>query len=251
MGYLHEGHLSLVDRARRENDLVVASIFVNPLQFGPGEDLAKYPRNLRRDRALLRGARTDLLFEPRPDFYPAGFATSVQVPRLAEPFCGPFRPGHFAGVATVVSKLLLAAEPDRLYLGQKDYQQAVLLARLVRDLNFGCRVVICPTVRESDGLAMSSRNVYLGEAERAYAPALYRGLRDVAARIRNGSIRSAGGARKAMERHLAGGPIRLQYADVRSADDLSPVQPLRGRLVLAVAAFLGRTRLIDNILVRA
>ena len=251
MGFLHEGHLSLVRRAKRENDLVVASIFVNPLQFGPGEDLAAYPRDLPRDHKLLRGEGTDLLFEPGDDFYPEGFVTRVSVERLDAPLCGRFRPGHFIGVTTVVAKLLLACEPDRLYLGRKDYQQAMILERMARDLNFGLKVVVCPTVRERDGLAMSSRNIYLSETERAWAPNLYRALRATSLLIEAGEVTTEARAKAEVERRLFGGPMRLQYVEVLDAKELSPVDPLEGDLVLAAAGFLGRARLIDNVPVRA
>lgn len=248
MGFLHSGHLSLVERARRECDLVTASIFVNPLQFGPGEDLAAYPRAPRRDHLLLRRGGADLCFEPRPEsFYPEGFATRVRVHGLEEPLCGRHRPGHFVGVATVVTKLLAAGEPDRLYLGGKDYQQAILLARMVRDLNLPVRLVICPTVREPDGLAMSSRNIYLTREERRWAPNLYRALRAVSACVRHGEIRTARAAEEVVRGMLSGGPGRLQYVELLSAADLAPVHPLRGRLVLALACFVGKARLIDNV----
>ncbi|MBK8230073.1 MAG: pantoate--beta-alanine ligase [Candidatus Eisenbacteria bacterium] len=250
MGYLHDGHLALVRAAREECDLVVASIFVNPLQFAAGEDLAKYPRDLPRDHRLLRKADVDLLFEPE-NFYPEGFATRVSVERLGERLCGRYRPGHFVGVSTVVTKLLAAAEPDRLYLGRKDYQQAMILTRMVADLNLPVRVVICPTVREADGLAMSSRNVYLTPEERAWAPNFYRALRATALLIESGEVRGAGEATAEVERRLLGSPMRLQYAEALTADDLAPIDPLTGDLVLAAAVFLGKARLIDNVAVRA
>ncbi len=248
MGYLHEGHLSLVRRARRENARVVASIFVNPLQFAPAEDLATYPRAPERDHALLRAEGVDLVYEPEPGgMYPPGFATRVSVEGLDERLCGPYRPGHFTGVATVVLKLLNAAEPDRLYLGGKDWQQARIISRMAQDLDLPVRVVVCPTVREPDGLAMSSRNSYLSPEERAAAPALYRALRETSGEIREGRLRTAESAARAVARRLARAGGRLQYADVLEAEDLRPVRPLAGRLVLAAAWILGRTRLIDNI----
>lgn len=251
MGFLHEGHLALARRARTECDLVVASIFVNPLQFGPGEDFAAYPRAPRRDRAMLRREGVDLCFEPTVEqMVAAGFATRIEVRGLDAPLCGRFRPGHFTGVATIVAKLLGAVEPDRLYVGAKDYQQSLVITRMARDLNLGVRVVVCPTVREPDGLAMSSRNTYLTAEERGWAPTLYRALRDVALGIRSGALIEAGETRRALRGRLAGGPGRLQYAEVLSADDLSEVDPLEGRVVLALAYRLGRARLIDNVVVR-
>lgn len=253
MGYLHEGHLSLARRARRECDLVVASIFVNPLQFGPKEDFAAYPRAPRRDRDMLRSEGVDLCYEPTAGgMYPEGtegFATRVEVGGLDTPLCGRYRPGHFAGVATVVAKLLGAVEPDRLYLGAKDYQQSLVITRMVRDLDLGVRVVVCPTVREADGLAMSSRNSYLTPEERAWAPALYRALRDVAAGIRSGALIGAEETRQALRGRVSGGPGRLQYGEVLSATGLTEVDPLEGRVVLALAYELGRARLIDNLVV--
>jgi pantoate--beta-alanine ligase len=251
MGALHEGHLALIRRARRQNDQVVASIFVNPLQFGPREDFSAYPRPRREDRARLREEGVDLLFEPEPvQFYPHGFSTQISVQGLDAHLCGPFRPGHFSGVATVVCKLLMAAEPDRLYLGQKDFQQARILERMAEDLNFPVRVVICPTVREPDGLAMSSRNRYLSAEERVWAPEIYAALRQTAAAIDSRSLRSRAPAERALARSLRGGPGRLQYAEVLSSRSLLPVDPLEGELVVAVAYLLGKARLIDNVLVR-
>ncbi len=254
MGALHEGHLRLVRQARAECDRVVVSIFVNPLQFGPREDFASYPRDPARDRRLLRAESVDLLLAPDATFYPSGFATRVRAPGLDAHLCGPFRPGHFEGVATVVTKLLHATEPDRLYLGQKDYQQAALLRRMCLDLDLPVAVRIVPTVRERDGLALSSRNVYLSPEERAAAPRLHASLKATAAEIASGRLRSSRAVTESVARrlHRASGPrFELQYAEAVSADDLQPVEPLRGRLVLAAAALLGRTRLIDNVLVRA
>jgi len=252
MGALHRGHLALVERARRENDRVIASIFVNPLQFGPGEDYQRYPRARRTDHALLRAGGVDLLYAPAAErLYPQGFTTRVAVPALDGVLCGRFRPGHFTGVATVVMKLLAAAEPDRLYLGSKDYQQAQILRRMVADLDLGVAVVVCPTVREADGLAMSSRNAYLTPEERRWAPALYRALREAASGIRAGRIATPAAARREVTRLLRDGPGRLQYVEVRGADGLEEMPHLRGELVLAVAYFLGKARLIDNVVVRA
>jgi len=252
MGFLHEGHLSLVRRARRENDRVVVSLFVNPLQFAPGEDLAAYPRDPERDRRLLRSEGVDLAYEPEAGaLYPEGYRTRVEVAELGERLCGRSRPGHFLGVTTIVAKLLHAADPDRLYLGQKDFQQAVILGRMVRDLDFLVKVVVCPTVREPDGLALSSRNTYLTAEERGFAPTLQRTLREVGGEIEAGDIRTPSAASEAVEARLASGPGRLEYAEVLSRDDLLPVNPLTGELVLALAYRLGRARLIDNVWVSA
>ncbi|MEZ4648942.1 MAG: pantoate--beta-alanine ligase [Candidatus Eisenbacteria bacterium] len=248
MGFLHEGHLSLVRRARRENDRVVASIFVNPLQFAPTEDLDAYPRDMKRDRKLLSAEGVDLVYEPEAAaLYPDGYRTHVEVSGLDGVLCGVSRPGHFRGVTTVVTKLLHAADPDRLYLGQKDHQQAVILARMVRDLDFAVKVIVCPTVREKDGLAMSSRNAYLTPEERAWAPNLQRALLEVKRGIEAGRIKRPDAATREVSTLLASGPGALDYAEVLSRDELVPVDPLRGKLVLAAAYKLGRARLIDNV----
>ncbi|MFB3909397.1 MAG: pantoate--beta-alanine ligase [Candidatus Eisenbacteria bacterium] len=252
MGALHAGHRSLLARARKANDRVVASIFVNPLQFGPGEDFARYPRPLARDRRALLDEGCDLLYLPRPErLYPAGFATRVSVGGLlSSSLEGEHRPGHFDGVATVVAKLLIAVEPDRLYLGQKDAQQAILLKRMVADLDFGIEVVVCPTVREPDGLALSSRNVYLSAEERQWAPALHRALEEAAEAA--GGAQDAALARRAeqaLARSLASGPGKLDYARVVDAGTLG--EPQAGRpWLIALAYRLGPTRLIDNVIVR-
>ncbi|MCA9729659.1 MAG: pantoate--beta-alanine ligase, partial [Candidatus Eisenbacteria bacterium] len=249
MGFLHEGHLALVRRARRECDFVVASIFVNPLQFGPGEDFTTYPRDLLRDRRLLRAEGADLLFEPEADaFYPEDFSTTVEVAHLDTRLCGPRRPGHFRGVATVVLKLLHATDPDRLYLGQKDFQQARILQRMVRDLDLAVRVVTVPTVREPDGLALSSRNTYLSRAERAWAPQLQRALVGAKEAILAGALHRPGEVVQFVETAVEGGPGTLEYAEVLGQDALAPVDPLSGPLVIALAYRMGKARLIDNVL---
>jgi pantoate--beta-alanine ligase len=250
MGALHGGHASLIARARRECDRVVASIFVNPIQFGPREDYARYPRPLARDRAILREGGTDLLYRPAASaMYPEGFQTRVHVARLSAPMEGAARPGHFDGVATVVLKLLAAVEPDRIYLGQKDAQQAAVLARMIQDLDLGVKVVVCPTVRERDGLALSSRNAYLNAEERAWAPALGSALERGAVLLRWGG---AGAARKVetiVRRLLARGPGKLEY--VRAVDSATLEAPLAGRpILLALAYRMPSARLIDNVVVR-
>jgi len=251
MGALHIGHRSLLRRARRECDRLVASIFVNPLQFGPKEDFTRYPRPIRADLSILREEGSDLLYRPEAvTLYPSDYETRVSVLHMREPLDGMSRPGHFDGVATVVAKLLMAVEPDRLYLGQKDAQQAVVLKRMCRDLDLGVRIVVCPTVRERDGLACSSRNAYLTREERAWAPALYAVLREAAAGVRSGKLRSARQTEAMMRRRLARGPGRLDYAAAVDAATLARATPGRAWL-LAVAYRLGSARLIDNILVPA
>ncbi|MEK7823507.1 MAG: pantoate--beta-alanine ligase [Candidatus Eisenbacteria bacterium] len=248
MGAIHAGHLSLVARARRHADRVVASVFVNPLQFGPREDYRRYPRPVGRDRALLRGAGVDLLWEPRAaEFYPPGHRTRVRVTGLGDGLEGASRPGHFEGVATVVLKLLNVVGPDTLWLGQKDAQQARLLERMVADLDLPVRVRRGPIVRERDGLALSSRNAYLEREERRQAVALWRGLRAARARLRAGE-RSTARLRAAVRRVWRAYPlVREGYVAVVDADRLEPVTRVRGRVLVAVAARVGRARLIDNL----
>jgi pantoate--beta-alanine ligase len=249
MGALHDGHRSLLRRARRECDRLVASIFVNPLQFGPREDLSRYPRSLARDRSMLIAEGTDLLYNPSARaMYPPGFTVRIEVPGLGDGLEGASRPGHFAGVATVVAKLLNTLEPDRMYLGQKDAQQAIVLSKMVRDLDLGVRVVVCPTVRETDGLALSSRNAYLTRPERAWAPSLHRVLRETAAALRTGEM-TPRGAEASIRRRLANGPGKLDYARAVDAETLGPVRTARP-ILLSLAYHLGKARLIDNVVVR-
>ena len=249
MGAIHDGHLTLVRRARVSADRVVASVFVNPLQFGPGEDFASYPRPVRRDRALLAAAGVDLLWEPRgADLYLPGHCTRVRVAGLGDVLEGAARPGHFEGVTTVVLILLEAVAPHVLWLGQKDAQQAVLIERMARDLRLPVKVRRGPTVREPDGLAMSSRNAYLAPAERAQAVALSRGLAAARAALVAGERSAARVARavRAVWRHH---PLVLEeYVAVVDAQTLEPVKDVRAarRLLVAVAARVGPTRLIDN-----
>lgn len=251
MGALHEGHLSLVQLARTHVQRVVASVFVNPTQFGPNEDFDAYPRNEARDAELLAGAGCDMLFAPTvAEMYPDGFATTVTVTGVSEPLDGQARPGHFAGVATVVSKLLNQAQPDVAVFGEKDYQQLQVIRRLVRDLDLPVEIVGAPTARAADGLALSSRNAYLTEAERAIAPQLSAALRAAIAELNAGGRIDAAEAR-AVETLRAAGFGRIDYVEVRDAADLSRLGPGpvdRPARILA-AAVLGRTRLIDNMAV--
>ncbi len=253
MGSLHEGHLALVRRAKKENDIVVVSIFVNPLQFGPKEDYKRYPRNFTRDAQLLRRENTTILFEPSlKDFYPSDFQTSVSLNKLSKPLCGARRPAHFGGVCTVVLKLLGLVTPDRLYLGQKDYQQFRVVEQMVRDLDFPAEVKMVPIVREKDGLAMSSRNIFLSKAERAEAVFLYRALQEGQRLVRAGT-RDLPKIRKMMRAVLKKASLgRLDYLEIVDARSLEPVVELRSgsRVLIALAAFFGKTRLIDNLLIR-
>lgn len=253
MGYLHEGHLSLIRVARRENDLVVVSIFVNPTQFGPSEDFERYPRDLDRDRDLAAAAGTDLLFTPSTDeMYPdgpGGQQVWVDPGLLAEHLCGASRPGHFRGVATVVAKLFAALEPDRAYFGEKDAQQVTIIRRMARDLGFPVDVRSLQTVREPDGLALSSRNVYLEKTERQHAPGLWKALQEAARRVEAGERDPGAVERLVRSRIEAVAPeARIDYVSVVDASTLQPVRgTIRGRVLIALAVYFGRTRLIDNI----
>lgn len=251
MGSLHAGHASLLGLARRCGDRVVLSIFVNPLQFGPREDFAGYPRDLRQDLRLARRERVDLAYVPRDRaMYPPGFQSRVQVPELAGRLCGAVRPGHFDGVCTVVTKLLHHVEPHVLLLGQKDAQQALIIRRLIRDLDLDVELVVGPTVREPDGLAMSSRNAYLTPRERAQAPAIYLALRAGVAAIAGGERRTAV-VRRVISERLARAPlIRPEYVALVDTANLVEHDRLPPEVLGAVAARLGRARLIDNVLVR-
>ena len=254
MGYLHAGHVSLVERARAENDHVVVSIFVNPTQFGPHEDLSRYPRDLPRDLALLEAAGADVVFTPPvEEVYPAGFGTYVEPTGvLAERLEAATRPGHFRGVATVVTKLLLMVAPDRVYFGQKDAQQVAVVRRMVADLNLPVEVRVLPTVREADGLAMSSRNKYLDPEDRAAAVVLNRALRAGAATFEDKPAGSVTAVIAAMTAVVAAEPrANLDYADVCDPDTFDPLTELRAPALLAIAAQVGPARLIDNFLLHA
>ena len=248
MGYLHDGHVSLMREARAETHLVVASIFVNPLQFGPGEDLEAYPRDLERDTALAEAAGVDVLFVPGgPEMYPTPVLTTVSVAGVSEPLEGASRPTHFAGVATVVAKLFAIVGPCRAYFGAKDFQQVAVVRRMARDLSFPVEVVACPTLREHDGLAMSSRNVYLTPAEREAAPVIYTALRAGAAAIGAGE-RDPAAVRGLMSGIIEAEPLAgLDYAEVVDADSFLVPDPLAGNLRLLAAVRFGRARLIDNV----
>jgi pantoate--beta-alanine ligase len=250
MGALHEGHLSLVALAKSKAERVVASIFVNPLQFGPREDLNRYPRDEAGDLAKLEGAGADLVFAPdTAEMYPDGFSTRVSVGDLTEDLCGANRPNHFDGVATVVTKLLVQCGPDLAVFGEKDYQQLLVIKRLVRDLNLPVEILGGPIVREMDGLALSSRNAYLSPAERKTAPLLYQTTFEVAADLSKG--RGADDAAEAGRFKLEAEGFRVDYVAVRDPETLKPLSgPVKRARVLA-AAYLGRTRLIDNVAVPA
>jgi pantoate--beta-alanine ligase len=246
MGALHEGHLSLVRRAKKECGRAIASIFVNPTQFGPTEDLSKYPRDLEGDMKKLASAGCDALFTTAPEeMYPAGFVTWVTVEKLTAGLCGASRPTHFRGVTTVVTKLFHVVAPDRAYLGEKDYQQVTVLRAMVRDLDMTVEVVPCAIVREADGLALSSRNMYLSKEERARALALSRGLAKARAAYALGE-RTAKRLEAIAVDEVLGASARLDYANVVDGDTLEPLVLADDRAVLALAAYVGKTRLIDN-----
>lgn len=249
MGYLHAGHISLVQRAREENDHVAVSIFVNPTQFGPQEDLARYPRDLKRDLELLEAEGVDLVFAPEvPEMYPAGFQTYVDVTEVTRPLEGASRPGHFRGVATVVLKLFNIVQPDRAYFGQKDAQQAVVVGRMTRDLDLPLEIVICPIAREVDGLALSSRNVYLSSRERLAATVLSRALRAAGERYAAGE-RGGDALRAAMSAVLAAEPLaRPEYVSAADPETLAELERAENGVLLSMAVRIGTTRLIDNVL---
>jgi pantoate--beta-alanine ligase len=249
MGALHEGHLSLVRAARAASDAVAASIFVNPTQFGPNEDLAKYPRTFERDCELLEDEGVELLFAPAvEEMYPAGAATWVTVEGLSEKLDGRSRPGHFRGVTTVVAKLFNIVEPDAAFFGQKDAAQVAIIRRMVRDLHLPVEIVVCPIVREADGLALSSRNAYLDPEQRRQALVLHRSLmraHELASAGERDAVKLAVAGRAEFGREAA---VRLDYFEIVNPDTLDPVEDISGGALVAVAAFVGGTRLIDNIL---
>ncbi len=248
MGALHEGHLSLIRRARQECGFVAVSIFVNPIQFGPREDLKKYPRPLMRDYLLCKKEGVGLVFHPSAAvMYPAGYRTSVLVSELSDVLCGKFRPGHFSGVATVVSKLFNIVQPDTAYFGQKDAQQAVIIERMVRDLNIPVKIKICPIVRGRRGLALSSRNVYLDDAGRKDALILQSSLKLARQLIKDG-MRSSRSIIRRMEQLIRGVKnARIQYIEIVDARDLRPVKYVKNGALIALAVYIGAVRLIDNI----
>ena len=257
MGALHEGHLSLIRRCREENDISIASIFVNPMQFEPSGDFSRYPRNVEDDMAELKKAGVDILFMPGVEnIYPEGFATYVNVEHLPDRLCGHFRPGHFRGVATVVTKLLNIVRPARAYFGRKDFQQFLIIRQLVRDLNIDTETVMCPTVREADGLAMSSRNRYLSPEERNAATVIYRTLCEAKKMVVSGNV-TFGEVKSFMKNTLSTEPLvkEVQYAsafDPATLEDMASLKITMYRkknILLAIAVRIGKARLIDNELV--
>jgi len=247
MGYLHEGHLALVRQARRENAAVIVSIYVNPTQFGPREDFGAYPRDLDRDLELLRKEGTDIVFVPLDDeVYPPGFSSWVDVEKVTERLEGESRPGHFRGVATIVAKLFNIVQPTRAYFGQKDAQQVMAIKKMVADLNMNLEVVIVPTIRESDGLAMSSRNIYLNPKERQAATVLFKAL-TLAQQLRRGGKKDAEGIRRRMALLIQKEPLaRVDYVSIADAETLEELNLLDRPAVASLAVRIGKTRLIDN-----
>ena len=247
MGYLHEGHKSLIDKAVQQNDRVVVSVFVNPIQFGPGEDLATYPRDLERDAALCEAAGASLIFHPeKENMYFDDFCTFVDMDGLTKGLCGKTRPTHFRGVCTVVSKLFHIVQPDRAYFGQKDAQQLAVIRRMVRDLNFDLEIVGCPIIREEDGLAKSSRNTYLSQEERAAAGIMHKGLLRGEEMIRNGE-RDASVVIREITGIIESEPLaKVDYVEVVDFDRIEKIDAIEGNVLAAVAVYIGKTRLIDN-----
>ena len=248
MGYLHEGHLTLVRSAKKQADIVIVSIFVNPLQFGPKEDFSRYPRDLERDLALLQEEGVNCVFAPTAEeMYPEGFSTFVEVSgELTEVMCGKSRPGHFKGVATVVTKLFNIVTPDLAFFGQKDAQQLFIIEKLVRDLNLNVEIVRVPTRREEDGLAMSSRNTYLSPEERKAATILYRALKRGEELVLTGE-RNPEKLKLILEEYIKTEQrAHIDYVEVRSVPDLKPMAKIQGKFIIALAVYIGKTRLIDN-----
>lgn len=250
MGYLHEGHQSLIKKAVEENDKVVVSVFVNPIQFAPNEDLETYPRDIEKDTALCNETGADLIFNPSPEeMYPAGFSTHINMDNLTKELCGKTRPTHFGGVCTVVGKLFNIVKPDRAYFGQKDAQQLAIIKQMVRDLNFDLEIIGCPIIREADGLAKSSRNTYLSSNERQAALVLSRAIELGKTMVQNGE-RDAFAITKAMMELIQKEKLaKIDYVSVVNALTIEPIEILQGEVLVAIAVYIGKTRLIDNFMI--
>jgi len=250
MGYLHQGHLSLVQKAREENDIVVVSIFVNPTQFGPNEDYSRYPRDLERDLRLLNPFNVDYIFNPSvEEMYPAYYSVFVDETEMSKYLCGARRPGHFRGVCTVVTKLFNIVRPTHAYFGQKDAQQFRILRRMVENLNMDVEMVEMPIVREPDGLAMSSRNVYLSDEERREAPRLYKSLLEAKKLIDSGE-RDVQKIKDEIQRVLNHPLLKIDYVEIVDEKTLIPVDRIEGDVIVAIAVFFGKARLIDNVIIK-
>lgn len=252
MGYLHEGHLSLVRLSKQQNDITIMSIFVNPIQFGPNEDYDRYPRDFERDKSLAEKEGVDYIFYPSvEEMYPEDFKTVVSVKKITEIMCGKSRPGHFDGVATVVLKLFNIVNPDRAYFGQKDAQQLAVIKQMVKDLNLDVEIIPCPIVREQDGLAMSSRNVYLSEEERKSAAVLYRALNLAKEMIEKGE-KDVSSIKRAMEEMILKEKYtKIDYIEFVNNETFEIISKVEGKVLIALAVFVGKARLIDNIVVEA
>lgn len=250
MGALHEGHLSLVHRARKENDILVVSIFVNPKQFGPNEDYLRYPRPFERDRKLCEKEKVDILFAPSvKEMYPDGYLSYVTVEKLSDKLCGKYRPGHFRGVATVVTKLFNIVQPDRAYFGEKDFQQLQIIKKMVKDLNLPIEIVSCPTVRERNGLALSSRNLYLNPEERIRALSLNQALKKAKDLITKQKVRDTEKIIQEMKKIiLPARPSKIDYIEIVHPETFEPLKQAKPPLLIALAVWFGKTRLIDNLL---
>lgn len=251
MGYLHEGHKSLIDAAVKENDKVVVSVFVNPTQFAPGEDLETYPRDLDRDAALCEQAGAALIFHPEPsEMYHKEYSTYIDMRTLTQGLCGKTRPTHFSGVCTVVSKLFHIVQPDRAYFGQKDAQQLAVIKHMVEDLNFDIKIVGCPIIREEDGLAKSSRNTYLNKEERKQAVILSKALLKGKEQIENGERKSSE-IKKGITQIIETMPLaKIDYVEVVDFQTLESIEEIKGEILVAVAVYIGKTRLIDNFIMK-
>ncbi len=247
MGYLHEGHLSLVHEGKKQGDVVVVSIFVNPMQFNQASDFDKYPRNVEQDQRMLEEAGTDVLFYPTaPEIYPEGFQTAVEVSKVSQPLCGAFRPGHFRGVTTVVAKLFNIVKPHVAVFGQKDFQQCVVIQQMVKDLNFDLEILPMPTIREPDGLAMSSRNARLSPAEHQTSLCIVRALNQAQEMVTQGERRAEAVLRAVQGTLAREGGVRLEYVSLCHPETLEEVKQLSGPTLLAIAVWVGEVRLIDN-----
>jgi len=250
MGYLHKGHISLVKEAKKRNDIVVVSIFVNPPQFGPREDLKKYPRDIKRDLKLLSRYKVNAVFAPAAkEMYPDGYRTGVEVKGLSDKLCGASRPGHFKGVTTIVAKLFNIVRPNNAYFGEKDFQQQVMIRKMARDMNMGVRIISMPTVREKDGLAMSSRNTHLNKEDRVKALVINRSLK-FAKILVNSGIRSSVKIKAAMTKLMrTARGLKIDYMSICDPETLDEKSIIKGKTLIAVAVYVGKTRLIDNIVI--
>jgi len=252
MGYLHEGHAALLHQCRKDNDITVLSIFVNPTQFGPNEDYRRYPRNKKHDEMLAKKEKVDIIFYPSiKEMYPTGYLTYVLVEKITEGLCGHSRPGHFRGVATIVAKLINAINPNVLYLGQKDAQQVAVITQMVTDLNWPTRICVVPTVREKDGLALSSRNSYLSTQERRQAVSLYQALCHAKVLISAGQKDTRVIVQEISKMIRKNSLAKIDYVSCVNVKTLTPVKKIKGNVLVALAVFIGKTRLIDNILISA